>query len=320
MKKNLKKAIATALLALCCLVFSGCVEQDRTFTVVETYAISAPANQRVYLEINLPVSYGYQTVSNLLVENVDSFSFTERDGYRVLFATFTGDGNAQSVRVSYTITLSGGDIQWSETPVVPSYTAPGEFEDSDSDAIKAAVLPLIEQGDPYKTAQNIHTFVRKTIRMNNSPSINQPQATASELLELQSGVCADYAILMTALLRAADIPARNITGLVYNDLKDAVDWNHPADAHAWVEFYVDGNWHFADPTWGNRYFDRPDGYHLSYGTLPGNIISVYYQAQQERVDANGYHTAGSMSAPLSFICYGESEDTLVTPRAEVQKG
>ena len=40
---------------------------------------------------------------------------------------------------------------------------------------------------------------------------------------------------MTALLRAAGIPAKSISGLVLNRLGNSSDWLSPAGCHAWVE-------------------------------------------------------------------------------------
>ncbi|WP_073973887.1 transglutaminase-like domain-containing protein [Erythrobacter donghaensis] len=54
------------------------------------------------------------------------------------------------------------------------------------------------------------------------------------------GVCRDYAHLMIALARAADIPARYAS--VYALRAD------PPDFHAVAEVFLDGEWHIVDPT------------------------------------------------------------------------
>ncbi len=76
--------------------------------------------------------------------------------------------------------------------------------------------------------------------------------TASDILKSKKGICRDYANLTTALLRAAGIPAKAVNGLVLNDLTEPAEWMSSAQngSHAWVEFYSDGEWHFADPAWG----------------------------------------------------------------------
>ena len=54
------------------------------------------------------------------------------------------------------------------------------------------------------------------------------------------GVCRDYAHLLVALARAAEIPARCVA--VY---APGVD---PPDFHAVAELWLDGSWHLVDAT------------------------------------------------------------------------
>ncbi len=59
-------------------------------------------------------------------------------------------------------------------------------------------------------------------------------APARELIAERRGTCAGYAVLLAALLRAAQIPSRIALGLVYVD--------GVFGGHAWVEAYLDGRW------------------------------------------------------------------------------
>ncbi|MBA7495138.1 hypothetical protein ES702_05717 [subsurface metagenome] len=62
---------------------------------------------------------------------------------------------------------------------------------------------------------------------------------ASEILERRKGVCADYAILYTALLRSAGIPARLAAGIpVYTILFE--EEKEIDVGHAWVEVKLPG--------------------------------------------------------------------------------
>ncbi len=72
--------------------------------------------------------------------------------------------------------------------------------------------------------------------------------SALKTLELQSGVCQDYAFLAIALLRASDIEARFVEGR-------AGGGAFPG-RHAWVEAKVDGSWLTMDPTWGSGYLQN----------------------------------------------------------------
>lgn len=67
-----------------------------------------------------------------------------------------------------------------------------------------------------------------------------PTDGATDTLLKRRGVCRDFAHLVTALLRACDVPARTVS--VYGPgLK-------PMDFHAVVEAYVDGGWAVVDST------------------------------------------------------------------------
>ncbi|WP_285710446.1 transglutaminase-like domain-containing protein [Erythrobacter oryzae] len=64
--------------------------------------------------------------------------------------------------------------------------------------------------------------------------------TALDTFHDRRGVCRDYAHLMIALARAADIPARYAS--VYALRAD------PPDFHAVAEVFLGGAWHIVDPT------------------------------------------------------------------------
>ena len=64
--------------------------------------------------------------------------------------------------------------------------------------------------------------------------------TAADTFLARQGVCRDYAHLMIALCRAAQIPAR-----IASVFAPTVE---PPDFHAVVEVFLDGAWHLIDPT------------------------------------------------------------------------
>lgn len=64
--------------------------------------------------------------------------------------------------------------------------------------------------------------------------------TAADTFLQRQGVCRDYAHLMIALCRAAQIPAR-----IASAYAPSVQ---PPDFHAVVEVFLEGGWHLVDPT------------------------------------------------------------------------
>lgn len=290
---------------------------ENTFNIKESYNISIPANEEAWLQVQLPVSYGYQRISDIRVEGIDEWDITPQDGFQEYLFTMTAKGKEQNINIIifYTVALDGDSTTW-KSPMMDAYLFPSEFIDSESDVIKEAVAPLIITGNEITTAENIHRFVHDSISTSDR-GVNQQAMTASEVLALKKGVCNDNANLMTAMLRAAGIPARSVSGNAMRNLRKASDWSHPGDAHAWVEFYTDGAWHFADPTWGNGTFDNPDKWHLSYGMMISDIRSQAYQDYENNIVRQGYVGFGGMTAPLHFNAWSTNEGATVLPKTEI---
>ncbi|WP_314375445.1 transglutaminase family protein [Sphingomonas paucimobilis] len=69
---------------------------------------------------------------------------------------------------------------------------------------------------------------------------SQGVTTALDTFASRTGVCRDYAHLLVALARAAEIPARCVSAYA-----PGVD---PPDFHAVAELWLDGAWHLVDAT------------------------------------------------------------------------
>ena len=67
--------------------------------------------------------------------------------------------------------------------------------------------------------------------------------TASESFDLKVGVCQDYSHIFISMLRYLNIPARYVSGLMYEN--GTVCYGA---THAWVEVYYNGYWFGYDPT------------------------------------------------------------------------
>ncbi len=136
------------------------------------------------------------------------------------------------------------------------------------------------------------------------------------------GRCGEESVLAVAALRAAGIPARQ----VYTPR-----WAHTDDNHAWVEVYVDGNWHFMgacepepvlDLAWFNAPVSRAMLLHtLAFGDYDGpedvirktrsfteiNVIKSYIPTRRTTVkvlDGNGRPVE---DAEVEFKIYNYAE-------------
>lgn len=66
------------------------------------------------------------------------------------------------------------------------------------------------------------------------------ETTAAHAMEIEKGVCQDFAHIMISVCRASGIPARYVCGLIPGE----------GETHAWVEIWSDGSWYGLDPTAG----------------------------------------------------------------------
>lgn len=87
--------------------------------------------------------------------------------------------------------------------------------------------------------------------------VNTP---VNEVIQLRRGVCQDFAHVMIAMCRTLKIPARYVSGYIYNGPLEHL--NGAQASHAWGEVYVPGfGWQGLDPT-NNRQVDE---HHVKIG-------------------------------------------------------
>jgi transglutaminase-like putative cysteine protease len=72
---------------------------------------------------------------------------------------------------------------------------------------------------------------------------------AQEAWDKGQGVCQDMAHVTVALLRAAGLPARYVSGYLHADPAAEPGTTVAGQGHAWVEYWA-GSWTACDPTSG----------------------------------------------------------------------
>ncbi len=88
----------------------------------------------------------------------------------------------------------------------------------------------------------------------------------TDLLEDPRGDCTEHALLFITLARALDIPAREVTGLLYTEHP-----NQSFGGHAWAEVVLDGEWIEVDPTWDEV---PPSAGHIRLGHRLGDTVAA----------------------------------------------
>jgi Transglutaminase-like superfamily len=109
------------------------------------------------------------------------------------------------------------------------------IESGDKEIVEAIKTIAGDDRDPVSVARKCLQWVYRNVEK--KPVLSIPSAL--EVLRTRAGDCNEHATLLTALLRAAEIPARLSIGLVYT--RDKFYY------HAWTEAYL-GEWISMDAT------------------------------------------------------------------------
>lgn len=130
-----------------------------------------------------------------------------------------------------------------ESPLYIKYVSSDACIPSDA----AAVLQLLEsiagkERGPWKKAKLIYDFMTSSYAV--SEKVRNGDISALDLIRKKRGDAYDFAILFTALCRAAKIPAVPVAGILVNDKNDVAP-------HWWTEIYFEGyGWFPVDTALG----------------------------------------------------------------------
>ncbi len=124
-------------------------------------------------------------------------------------------------------------------------------EDANHPTKDPAVLALLKTalGDattPRAKVDRLVAFVDKYI----GDSYSAEPLSVLDILKVRQGDCTEHTMLFTTLARAAGIPTRKISGLMYMG-----DQHRAFGGHAWNEVVLDGVWVPVDATWGQTEID-----------------------------------------------------------------
>ncbi len=97
----------------------------------------------------------------------------------------------------------------------------------------------------YSVLQHFNT---EPFRYTLSPQTLGHSPVDEFLFDTREGFCEHYAAAFVVMMRAADIPARVVTGYQGGEMNEDYMIVRQSDAHAWAEAFVDGAWQRFDPT------------------------------------------------------------------------
>ncbi|MDH4450430.1 MAG: transglutaminase family protein [Rhodoferax sp.] len=157
------------------------------------------------------------------------------------------------------------------TSVLP-YLYPSRYCQSDL-LLQFAQREFGQRWQGYSRVQAIRDWVLQHTAF--SPNTSNSNTSALDTLQSHVGVCRDFAHLMIALCRAANVPARFTTGIDYG----ADPALGPTDFHAYVEAYVGDRWYLFDPSGTAipmglvRFATGRDAADVAFATIFGSVQS-----------------------------------------------
>ena len=173
------------------------------------------------------------------------------------------------------------------------YLGPTFFIDCDEDIIKNQARELtLNLNGMLEKAQRIFYFVRDDIRYNvYSPRTSDHDFKASHVLARGEGYCAQKALLLVALARAAGIPARLRFAeiRIHHTAKSIAEkrGTNVFPYHGLTDLYIEDHWVKATPTYDLGYcskvgiapveFDGKSDALLPLCTLDGRLNIEYVQ-------------------------------------------
>ena len=114
-------------------------------------------------------------------------------------------------------------------------------------AVASVVLDALHDADPVQAAEGIAARVRSQVSY--MAGATGVRTDAQEAWDQGQGVCQDLAHVTVALLRAAGLPARYVSGYLHADPAAEPGQTAVGESHAWVEYWA-GSWLPCDPTSG----------------------------------------------------------------------
>ncbi len=300
---------------------------DVYYEITETYTFEGDEPGDINLILLLPTSGANQEV--LEPDITWPGEWEQRHEGRLEILTFNAQylpGETVEAAVRYRVHLWQGSADRGLTPVTDADLLPSENIQSDHPDIITQANDLIEPDDERRTVRNIFVF---TINHLERPNETQADTDSSALAAYQSGIGGSEAQthLMTALSRAAGIPAHTVNGLAMPESFPFVPvmktWDHPASSHTWAEVLVEGVWIMADPSLSGAFYKHDllgwtDARHLVYDESE-QFSTIYGQILAEAEKEGSWVAA--MPDPMKFVAWSDLDDEgmTFTPQVTLRK-
>lgn len=138
--------------------------------------------------------------------------------------------------------VTSGDLPWQREELSSSdrskYLEPSDRIPVNQEIAARAAKIVGDEKDPVARIKKLATWTAREIEGAVTDTLSP-----METLKVKKGNCQAHARLYTALARAAGIPTRFVSGLMYAEGNGFL-------YHSWAESFADGHWMAVDPTFG----------------------------------------------------------------------
>ena len=118
------------------------------------------------------------------------------------------------------------------------HTTPSASINSDDPKIKELVAEALKNQPAKLPAKAKIELLRKFVhRYINKKNLSVGFATASEVARTRQGDCTEHGVLLAAMLRAAGVPSRTASGLIYAD--EFIEKKHIFAYHMWSQAWLE---------------------------------------------------------------------------------
>ena len=221
------------------------------------------------------------TESLQLTQNVPSSQYTN-PVTRSRFLRLQAEAGPFTLRYTAVVDLIHYEAQPDQLPELSPQALPGEVlpylypsRYCQSDRLLMVASQEFGHLPPgYSRAKAICDWVGRHVTFQGNTSSSTTSAVDT-LIE-RVGVCRDFAHLMIALCRAANLPARMASGMDYG----ADPALGPPDFHAYVEVFLGDRWYMFDPSGTAipmgfvRFATGRDAADIAFATIFGNVSSA----------------------------------------------
>lgn len=221
---------------------------------VTTFDYSAAARASYNEVRQIPLTTARQTTLEAKVTTTPTAAqYSYRDYWGTQVVAFNVDGPHERLVVHGTSLV---DTQAAGGPAVATWREVEEAGDryaellapsryTRADGVLAEAAGSLRTATPAETAAAVMAWAHASLGY--VRGVTHVHTSAAEAFAAGSGVCQDFAHLALAVLRAADIPARYVSGYLHPDPDAGIGKTATGESHAWVEAWV-GDWWGLDPT------------------------------------------------------------------------